>query len=1029
MSTFGESLYGGTITCHKIIATEAELPSSFSGIIDVSGINLDNKWEIRLDASSNFILENTAISVNSIIGDAHTGKITFLGDNVSNLTDLSDVDTTIKTLGSVMFYDSSSQLYKFTDTLRYLTTEWDISGIPLVFSKDDLRIFNDDNNSNIFIGGSTRTTPTSDGASIAIGYQAGDTSNKIYNVAIGYKAGRLEQGKSLAIPGSSIAIGHRAGETEQNSYGTAIGFLAGQANQSTNAISIGYEAGTNNQSANAIAIGSLSGANVQGNEAIAIGHLAGQLNQSTNAISIGHEAGTDTQGIESIAIGSLSGVTHQGNESIAIGHHAGNTSQSTNAISIGHEAGTYIQGTQSIAIGSLSGSNNQGTQSIAIGQNAGKTSQSTNGISIGHDAGEILQGAQGVAIGHMAGKSNQSVNSVAIGHNSGVTTQGQEAVAIGNQSGFTSQGDNSIAIGNRAGRDSLGENSIAIGDRASNVGSSYANTIVLNATGSNCNPSLPSSTYIKPIRSVVQNQTLHYDDTTGEISRSSNVSLANGTGINITGTYPNFTVSSTSSTLGALTDVTITSVADGDLLKYNSTTSAWNNFPPTYLDGAGLYSNYLVKVVNGQAEHTSFAETVTADYTRLQTFIPAGFVSVLAGSIESEIFDTNKTRIHLTSTGINSGGGITVTSDGRVGIGIINPEEDLEVDGSIQIDSANVARLKFQQSGLNPHALGEIDAEQDGNNGGYLQFFTKVDGGSVTEKLRINNQGAIGIEGANFGNSGQVLTSNASGNPVSWADQIDTTYTQGTGVTINASNVISIGQDVGTTDNVEFGIGKMTKVEISSTDNNMTLIDNTYAGTGSYTFVKGLSINGSGNNTDFNAGVVNEGSSGNSYGQVYSNRFLQLRSESLISVEAGTDDIYFWLTAGKYLKLNGTNWTQAPSDDRIKFNETPVSNGLDVINQVNIYKYDKVYELGHTPENDPFKKEVGVIAQEIQQIPELVHAVSVNEVPAQFKDKAPNGLPMSVCYDQIHSYHIKATQELHNLVKTLQTRIEILEGR
>ena len=128
------------------------------------------------------------------------------------------------------------------------------------------------------------------------------------------------------------------------------------------------------------------------------------------------------------------------------------------------------------------------------------------------------------------------------------------------------------------------------------------------------------------------------------------------------------------------------------------------------------------------------------------------------------------------------------------------------------------------------------------------------------------------------------------------------------------------------------------------------------------------------------------------------------------------------------MKLNNINWTQAPSDDRIKFNETLVSNGLDVINQVNVYKYDKVYELGHTPENHPFKKEVGVIAQEIQQIPELVHAVSVNEVPAQFKDKAPNGVPMSVSYDQIHSYHIKATQELHALVQSLQSRIEALES-
>ena len=69
-----------------------------------------------------------------------------------------------------------------------------------------------------------------------------------------------------------------------------------------------------------------------------------------------------------------------------------------------------------------------------------------------------------------------------------------------------------------------------------------------------------------------------------------------------------------------------------------------------------------------------------------------------------------------------------------------------------------------------------------------------------------------------------------------------------------------------------------------------------------------------------------------------------------------------------------------------------------------------------------------MIAQEIQQIPELVHAVSVNEVPSQFKDKAPNGVPMSVSYDQIHSYHIKATQELHALVQSLQSRIEALES-
>jgi hypothetical protein len=42
------------------------------------------------------------------------------------------------------------------------------------------------------------------------------------------------------------------------------------------------------------------------------------------------------------------------------------------------------------------------------------------------------------------------------------------------------------------------------------------------------------------------------------------------------------------------------------------------------------------------------------------------------------------------------------------------------------------------------------------------------DGGSITEKLRINNIGAIGIDGANYGDPGDVIISNGSGSSVSW---------------------------------------------------------------------------------------------------------------------------------------------------------------------------------------------------------------------------------------------------------------------
>jgi len=100
----------------------------------------------------------------------------------------------------------------------------------------------------------------------------------------------------------------------------------------------------------------------------------------------------------------------------------------------------------------------------------------------------------------------------------------------------------------------------------------------------------------------------------------------------------------------------------------------------------------------------------------------------------------------------------------KVGIGIADPDENLEVDGSIQIDSAVEARLKFKKSGSSAHALSEITAERDGNNGGDLHFYTKVDGGNVTEKLIINNEGKLGFRG-NYGTANQYLKNNASGLP------------------------------------------------------------------------------------------------------------------------------------------------------------------------------------------------------------------------------------------------------------------------
>ncbi len=131
----------------------------------------------------------------------------------------------------------------------------------------------------------------------------------------------------------------------------------------------------------------------------------------------------------------------------------------------------------------------------------------------------------------------------------------------------------------------------------------------------------------------------------------------------------------------------------------------------------------------------------------------------------------------------------------RVGINILNPTEDLDVDGNIQLNSATTSKIVFYDSN-DDHEHAEIDATDDGTtNGGQLQFHTKVDGGSVSEKLRINNVGAIGLGGANYGSAGQLLKSNGSGSAVSWTNTLTNTTTSGT---FNINSPLQLGGSYGT---------------------------------------------------------------------------------------------------------------------------------------------------------------------------------------------------------------------------------------
>ena len=112
---------------------------------------------------------------------------------------------------------------------------------------------------------------------------------------------------------------------------------------------------------------------------------------------------------------------------------------------------------------------------------------------------------------------------------------------------------------------------------------------------------------------------------------------------------------------------------------------------------------------------------------------------------------------------------LRITSAGRIGIGTAEPDRLLVVAGSDPIIRSedtdtgnNYAEFKQLAGSL------FIDSRNDSSDGTII--FRGVGGGSATEKLRIGPAGQIGIAGANYGTSGQVLTSKGSGSAVAWED-------------------------------------------------------------------------------------------------------------------------------------------------------------------------------------------------------------------------------------------------------------------
>lgn len=119
----------------------------------------------------------------------------------------------------------------------------------------------------------------------------------------------------------------------------------------------------------------------------------------------------------------------------------------------------------------------------------------------------------------------------------------------------------------------------------------------------------------------------------------------------------------------------------------------------------------------------------------------------------------------------------------------------------------------------------------------------------------------------------------------------------------------------------------------------------------------------------------------------------------------------------------GATCINTSSDDRLKFNEGEITNGLEVINQLTPMVYDKSKRLNV---NEDTFREAGLIAQDVLNT-DLSFCVTggdtIDKITGTNVDR-----PYHVNYNDVIAYLIASVKELDNIVQNQQNTINSLKN-